>query len=162
MEPKSSPDRWTRHPEAIFTKKCHAHEPKMIPKGSQHEAKLIKTYILEAPCFKGGYQVASRPPSRIDFGKVLGPFWDHARQFSNVFFCETWMHSSASCPNRPSKFFLCDIHAGTRWTLHRFFSTFFWTFFSELVIKETESNTQCGTRTLVNSSRRFIIWKCCA
>ena len=59
--------------------------PKMSPnwsqRGSQNGAKIIKNEVLEAPCFKGGSQVASRAPPGSDFGEVLEPFWEHFRQF---------------------------------------------------------------------------------
>ena len=55
--------------------------PKMSPnwsqKGSQIGAKIVKSEVLEAPCFKGGSQVASRPlQDRFwrGFGTHLGPF----------------------------------------------------------------------------------------
>ena len=51
--------------------------PKMTPhwsqRGSQNGAKIIKNEVLEAPCFKGGSQVASRPPP----GSILERFGDH-------------------------------------------------------------------------------------
>ena len=51
--------------------------PKMTPnwsqRGSQNGAKIIKNEVLEAPCFKGGSQVASRAPP----GSILERFWDH-------------------------------------------------------------------------------------
>ena len=47
--------------------------PKLVPKGSQIGAKIIKNEVLEAPCFKGGSQVASRAPP----GSILERFWDH-------------------------------------------------------------------------------------
>ena len=53
--------------------------PKMTPnwsqRGSQNGAKIIKNEVLEAPCFKGGSQVASRAPP----GSILERFWDHFR-----------------------------------------------------------------------------------
>ena len=56
--------------------------PKMTPKwsqrGSQNEAKIVKNEVLEASCFQGGSQVASRPPS----GSILERFWD---PFGNIF-----------------------------------------------------------------------------
>jgi len=63
--------------------------PKMTPnwsqRGSQNGAKIIKNEVLEAPCFKGGSQVASRPPP----GSILERFWDHFEtifvSFSNIF-----------------------------------------------------------------------------
>ena len=51
--------------------------PKMTPnwsqRGSQNGAKIVKNEVLEAPCFKGGSQVASRAPP----GSILERFWDH-------------------------------------------------------------------------------------
>ena len=51
--------------------------PKMTPnwsqRGSQNGAKIVKNEVLEAPCFKGGSQVASRTPP----GSILERFWDH-------------------------------------------------------------------------------------
>ena len=62
--------------------------PKMSPKwsqrGSQNEAKIIKHEVLEAPCFKGGSQVASRPPP----GSILERFGDH---FGSTFISENCM-----------------------------------------------------------------------
>ena len=75
--------------------------PKMSPnwsqRGSQNGARIIKNEVLEASRFKGGSQVASRPPSRLDFGKVLGPCWDHVRQFFKHMFDDVCMHSVAAC-----------------------------------------------------------------
>ena len=51
--------------------------PKMSPnwsqRGSQNGAKIVKNEVLEASCFKGGSQEASRPPP----GSILERFWDH-------------------------------------------------------------------------------------
>ena len=63
--------------------------PKMTPnwsqRGSQNGAKIVKNEVLEAPCFKGGSQVASRAPP----GSILERFWDHFGtifvSFSNIF-----------------------------------------------------------------------------
>ena len=56
--------------------------PKMSPnwsqRGSQNGAKIVKNEVLEAPCFKGGSQVASRAPP----GSILERFWDH---FGTIF-----------------------------------------------------------------------------
>ena len=52
--------------------------PKMTPNWSQHEAKIVKSEVLEAPCFKDGSQVASRPPP----GSILERFWNH---FGTIF-----------------------------------------------------------------------------
>ena len=64
--------------------------PKMSPnwsqRGSQNGAKIIKNEVLEAPCFKGGSQVASRAPP----GSILERFWDPFGtsfvSFSNIVF----------------------------------------------------------------------------
>ena len=64
--------------------------PEMTPNWSQRRSqnggKIVKNEVLEAPCFKGGSQVASRgPPSSI-----LERFWDHFEtifvNFSNICF----------------------------------------------------------------------------
>ena len=57
-------------------------EPKLVPKGSQNGAKIVKNEVLEASCFKGGSQEASRPPP----GSILERFWEH---FGTIFvnFC---------------------------------------------------------------------------
>ena len=77
--------------------------PKMTPKwsqrGSQNGTKIVKNEVLEAPYFKGGSQVASRPPP----GSILERFWDHF-WIILVSFLMYVLHSSAtSCPDRPSK-----------------------------------------------------------
>ena len=60
--------------------------PKMTPKwsqrGSQNGAKIVKNEVLKASCFKGGSQVASRPPS----GSILERFWDHFGPIFVMFF----------------------------------------------------------------------------
>ena len=59
--------------------------PKMTPnwsqRGSQNEAKIVKNDVLEAHCFKGGSQVASRAPP----GSILERFWDHFGTTFNSF-----------------------------------------------------------------------------
>ena len=56
--------------------------PKMSPnwfqRGSQNGAKIVKNEVLEASCFKGGSQEASRPPP----GSILERFWHH---FGTIF-----------------------------------------------------------------------------
>ena len=49
------------------------HEPKLVPKGILNGANIIKHEVLEAPCFNGGSQVASRGPP----GSILDSCWDH-------------------------------------------------------------------------------------
>ena len=69
--------------------------PKMSPnwsqRGSQNGAKIVKNEVLEASCFKGGSQEASRPPS----GSILERFWDH---FGTIF---------GSCSNICLLIFVC-------------------------------------------------------
>ena len=75
--------------------------PKMSPnwsqRGSQNGAKINKNEVLEASCFKGGSQVASRAPP----GSILERFWDHFGtifvSFSDIFFCDFRMYSLAAC-----------------------------------------------------------------
>ena len=74
--------------------------PKMTPnwsqRGSQNGAKIVKNEVLEASCFKGGSQEASRPPP----GSILERFWDHFGttfvSFSSLclelFACILWQH----------------------------------------------------------------------
>ena len=71
--------------------------PKMTPnwsqRGSQNGAKIVKNEVLEAPCFKGGSQVASRPPPGWfwrGFGTILGPF-------SSIFLTYFWWFVHAFC-----------------------------------------------------------------
>ena len=64
--------------------------PKMTPnwsqRGSQNGAKIVKNDVLEASCFKGGSQEASRAPP----GSILERFWDH---FGTMFvsFCNIFL-----------------------------------------------------------------------
>ena len=74
--------------QKVTSKKHKKMMPKMTSnwsqRGSQNGAKIIKNEVLEAPCFKGGSQVASRPPP----GSILERFWDHFGtmfvSFSNI------------------------------------------------------------------------------
>ena len=63
--------------QKAISKKHQKIMPNMSPswsqRGSQSGAKIIKHEVLEAPCFKGGSQVASRAPP----GSILERFWDH-------------------------------------------------------------------------------------
>ena len=85
MRPKSRPKPSRSH----FKKNIKNMMPKMSPnwsqRGSQNGAKIIKNEVLEAPCFKGGSQVASRAPPR----SILERFWDHFGtmfvSFSDIF-----------------------------------------------------------------------------
>ena len=47
--------------------------PNWSQRGSQNVVKMVKYDVLEAPCFKGGSQEASRAPP----GSILERFWDH-------------------------------------------------------------------------------------
>ena len=78
-----SPNGGQSHQKAIpkkHQKRDAEHDPKLVPKGV-HGAKIIKTDVSEASCFKGGSQVASRPPS----GSILERFWEHfVTMFINI------------------------------------------------------------------------------
>ena len=56
-----------------FQKNVKQMMPKMSPNWSQNGAKIVKSEVLEAPCFQGGSQVASRAPP----GSILERVWDH-------------------------------------------------------------------------------------
>ena len=64
--------------------------PKMSPnwsqRGSQNGAKIVKNEVLEAPCFKGGSQVASRAPP----GSILERFWNHFGTIFGSFLSYFW------------------------------------------------------------------------
>ena len=57
-------------------------EPKLVPKGvpkwSQHRH---QKWCLGSTLFQGWLPRGLQSPSRINFGKVLVPFWDHFRHF---------------------------------------------------------------------------------
>ena len=63
---------------ALFFRSSQLYDSKLLPKGSQNGAQIIKNEVLEAPCFKGGSQEASRAPP----GSILERFWDH---FGTIF-----------------------------------------------------------------------------
>ena len=95
-----SPNGGQGHQKAT-SKKHQKMMPKMSPnwsqRGSQNGAKIVKNEVLEAPCFKGGSQVASRAPP----GSILERFWDHFGTIfvsvSNIFLMMFCMHSVAAC-----------------------------------------------------------------
>ena len=86
--------------------------PKMSPnwsqRGSQNGAKIVKNEVLEAPCFKGGSQVASRAPP----GSILERFWDHVGiifvSCSNVVWC--FLHAFFSSMLRTETFEITRSH----------------------------------------------------
>ena len=71
--------------------------PKMTPnwsqRGPQNGAKIVKNEVLEASCFKGGSQVASRPPP----GSILERFWDHFGTIFVSFLTYFWWCLHAFC-----------------------------------------------------------------
>ena len=79
-----SPNGGQGHQKAT-SKKHQKMMPKINPnwsqRGSQNGAKIVKHEVLEAPCFKGGSQVASRAPP----GSILERFWAH---FGTIFVSE--------------------------------------------------------------------------
>ena len=86
-----SPNGGQGHQRATSKKHKKQMMPKMSPnwsqRGSQNGAKIVKNEVLEASCFKGGSQVASRPPP----GSISERFWDHFEiifvSFSNILLC---------------------------------------------------------------------------
>ena len=56
-------------------------EPKLVPKGVPKWSKNRQKWGLGSILFQGWLPRGLQTPSRIDFGEVLGPFWDHVRQF---------------------------------------------------------------------------------
>ena len=65
--------------------------PNWSQRGSQNGAKIIKSGVLEAPCFKGGSQVASRAPPgsilvRYHLGSIFVSFPDICFVFLHAFF----------------------------------------------------------------------------
>ena len=61
--------------------------PNWFQRGSQNGAKIVKNEVLEAPCFKGGSQVASRPPP----GSILERFGDHFGVMFVSFYNMFWL-----------------------------------------------------------------------
>ena len=72
-------------PQKNIKKMMAKMSPNCSQRGSQNGVKIVKNEVLEAPCFKGGSQMASRPPP----GSILERFRDHVGtifvSFSNIF-----------------------------------------------------------------------------
>ncbi len=64
-----------------------------VPNWSQNH----QTWGLGSTLFQGLLPSGLQSPSRIDFGKVLEPFWDHVRQLFWHMFGDVCMHSLAAC-----------------------------------------------------------------
>ena len=82
--------------------------PKMTQKwsqrGSQNGAKIVKNEVLEAPCFKGGSEEASRaPPGSIlewfgdHFGTIFVSFSNILLMIHNDFERCCWQHAAQEC-----------------------------------------------------------------
>ena len=71
-EPKWGPRPSKSHFKKTFKKMIPKMSPKWSQRGSQNGAQIVKNEVLEASCFKGGSQEASRPPP----GSILERFWD--------------------------------------------------------------------------------------
>ena len=86
--------------EQVMTKM----DTKWSQRVSQDGAKIVQSEVSEAPCFKCGSQGASRPPSSIDVGEVLGQFWGNSQHFcepvSHDVYARSW---TACCKDKPSK-----------------------------------------------------------
>ena len=68
-------------------------DPKGVPNWSQNHQKWSPGSTLLQGWLSSGLQ----SPSRIDFGEVLGPIWDHFRQFFWHMFSDFCKHSLAAC-----------------------------------------------------------------
>ena len=55
-------------------------DPKLVPKGVPKWSQNRQKWGLGSTLFQGWLPSGLQTPSRIDFGEVLGPFWDHFRQ----------------------------------------------------------------------------------
>ena len=71
--------------------------PKLVPKGVPKWSQNHQKWGLGSTLFQGWLPSGLQSPSRIDFGEVLGPFWDHFRQFFQHIFDDFCMHSVAAC-----------------------------------------------------------------
>ena len=72
-------------------------EPKLVPKGVPKWSQNHQKWGLGSTLFQGWLPSGLQTPSRIDFGEVLGPFWDHVRQFFRHMFSVFCKHSLAAC-----------------------------------------------------------------
>ena len=72
-------------------------EPKLVPKGVPKWNQNRQKWGLGSTLFQGWLPSGLQTPSRIDFGEVLGPFWDHFRQFFWHMFSDFCKHSLAAC-----------------------------------------------------------------
>ena len=79
-------------------------EPKLVPKGVPKWSQNHKKWVLGSTLLQGWLPSGLQTPPRIDFGEVLGPFWDHFQQFVEPIVPEFCMRSwTACCKHRPSK-----------------------------------------------------------
>ena len=95
-EAKWRPKPSKSHLKKTSKKRCPKW-PKNGPKGGpKMEPKSLKMRSWKHLVSK---MAPKRPPdpSRIDFGEVLGPIWDHFRQFFWHIFNDFCMHSLAAC-----------------------------------------------------------------
>ena len=87
-----------KKPSQKNIKKHYAqNEPKLVPKGTPKWSQNRQKWGLGSTLFQGWLPSGLQSPSRIDFGEVLGPFWDHFRQFFWHMFGDFCMHSVAAC-----------------------------------------------------------------
>ena len=69
-------------------------DPKLVPKGVPKWSQNRQKWGLGSTLFQGWLPSGLQSPSRIDFGKVLGPFWHHVRHFFWHGFTQPfWDHS---------------------------------------------------------------------
>ena len=71
---------------------------KLCPKWPQTDPKGVPKWSpFVSTLFQGWLTRGLQSPSRIDFGEVLGPCWDHVCQFFWHIFVDLRMHSFAAC-----------------------------------------------------------------
>ena len=68
-------------PSKTHLKNDAQNDPKVVPKGVPKWSQNHQKWGLGSTLFQGWLPSGLQTPSRIDFGEVLGPCWDHFRQF---------------------------------------------------------------------------------
>ena len=93
--------KWRPKPSKCHLKKTTKNdaqnEPKLVPKGVPKWSQNRQKWGLRSILFQGWLPSGFQSPSRIDFGEVLGPFWDHFRELFQHIFDDVCMHVVAAC-----------------------------------------------------------------
>ena len=87
-----------KKPSQKNVKKTSApNDPNLVPKGVPKWSQNHQKWNLGSTLFQGWLPRGLQSPSRINFGEVLGPCWDHFRQFFLHMCGDYFMHSFAAC-----------------------------------------------------------------